>query len=465
MNDIPDKSTPEGQTLSHDVLLDLNFVPTWAREAPGGKAYSSFDGSSSSDRRRGGSRDDRKPYRDNARSPRKPGQPSSNRPNRRDGYKPQERRVNPRPRIEQEHDLTERPTVKISFIPEQKNLNVIVRKIRSSNRAYPLFDIAGLFMREPKSCLVIIESVPRQEGEKSIPLLQCKECKCVFLKREDLLNHALTTHMDKYYKIEEITTDPPSGNYPMVARCNLSGTLLGPPNYHGYQERLQELYQSRFSNMSMESFQKSIETVRDPELVEKWKQDASKKIVYRQIDQENAPDLRKVDAEREFIEKHAPAMARETHRVIINHDIASRMDTVFLKNLMNRIYENEQQHPFTMAMALRSAFRHMELHLFKTKGNATFVTAVKPRALDTEHIVESIQEVLNFLNENPGCNRQDIVSKLWPDASDEEILSKLSPLTWMIEKGHVIEFFNGTLAVPMGGAKPRKTKESGGKKQ
>jgi hypothetical protein len=26
----------------------------------------------------------------------------------------------------------------------------------------------------------------------------------------------------------------------------------------------------------------------------------------------------------------------------------------------------------------------------------------------------------------------------------------ISPLRWLIERGHVIEFFNGTLAVPMG---------------
>ena len=78
-------------------------------------------------------------------------------------------------------------------------------------------------------------------------------------------------------------------------------------------------------------------------------------------------------------------------------------------------------------------------------------TAVRPAPLDPEHAVDNIREVLLHLRAHPGCTRAQLVATLRPDAAvDTETASEvLSPLGWLIERGHIIEFYDGTLSVPM----------------
>jgi hypothetical protein len=56
---------------------------------------------------------------------------------------------------------------------------------------------------------------------------------------------------------------------------------LGPPNYHGYNEKLQELWSQRFAHLSKSEYMGRIETVRDEALIEQWKDSLRKKTVYR----------------------------------------------------------------------------------------------------------------------------------------------------------------------------------------
>ena len=104
-----------------------------------------------------------------------------------------------------------------------------------------------------------------------------------------------------------------------------------------------------------------------------------------------------------------------------------------------------------MSFAMRAAFRHMHLHLFKA-GKINFVTHIKPRPIKPEDTIESIAEVLVFLKENPGSTRKHLLEILHPslDPASKEAKEALQPLGWLIERGHIIEFFNGTLSVPLG---------------
>jgi hypothetical protein len=98
----------------------------------------------------------------------------------------------------------------------------------------------------------------------------------------------------------------------------------------------------------------------------------------------------------------------------------------------------------------------MHLFLFKAGGGITFVTPIHPHALAPEHAIAPIREVLEFLHAHPGCTRQQLLDGLRPGAAADspEVVAVLNPLRWLIDRGHVIEFFNGTLAVPMHGQRP-----------
>ena len=53
-------------------------------------------------------------------------------------------------------------------------------------------------------------------------------------------------HFDTFYQAERTATEPPKGNYTFVAQCGMSGVILGPPNYHDYQNQLRKLHAGTF---------------------------------------------------------------------------------------------------------------------------------------------------------------------------------------------------------------------------
>jgi hypothetical protein len=235
-----------------------------------------------------------------------------------------------------------------------------------------------------------------------------------------------------------------------VARCRKTGVLLGPPNHHSYTDRLSELHQSRFPHLTLEEYKRNIETVRDEELIEQWKEESRRKTVYRL---KSDPDAEPVDlykAEADFMET-AAASYEQTARAIVPSGIARTLDDPDVTHAVRRAWAKESHFPLSMSFAMRAAFRHMHLHLFKA-GRINFVTHIKPRPIRPDKAIDSIAEVLVFLKEHPGSTRRHMLEVLHPSLKPDsrEAQAALEPLSWLIERGHIIEFFNGTLAVPLG---------------
>ncbi|MBT8042675.1 MAG: hypothetical protein KJN98_05855, partial [Pontiella sp.] len=226
--------------------------------------------------------------------------------------------------------------------------------------------------------------------------------------------------------------------------------LLGPPNHHSYAEKLAEVHQLRFAHLSLDEYKRSIEIVKDEELVERWKEESRKQTVYRlKSDTEAEPvDLKKAEVD---FAKQVPGLYEMTHRAIVPAKVAQGLDDRHITHAIRQVWSKESRFPITMSFAMRAAFRHMHLHIFKA-GKINFVTHIKPHAVKPEDTVENIAEVLRFLKEHPGSTRQHLLECLHPslDPSSEEAKDALQPLGWLIERGHIIEFFNGTLSVPLG---------------
>jgi len=458
----------ESNQDKQDLILELNFVPTWARRPPGVNPYlHAGEGEDKRDRKRydrhsggGGGRRD-KPRRDN-----KPRQrPQGGRP-RPDGQqsRPSDRRPPRSDSRESRPERASRPEVRnlaidISFVPERRRLGAVVRQIRAASRAYPLQDAASLFLANPENYLVKME-MRKSEGKRSDHrFFQCNSCKCVFLEKEALIGHILTHHLDDYFDVEELQIEPPAGNFVCVGRCRISGTLLGPPNYHAFNERFQELHRTRFAHMAIEDYRKQIETVRDPELIEQWKESCRSKKVYRsKKGKEDSDEMNWPEAEHYFTQHIAPTIMKPLSRVIVPADVMQNTRGGPLRDLARDAWRKEDRYPLSLMLALRPAFRHMHLYVFKAGGRASFVTAIHPRPIDPARAVSNIRNVLEFLGENPGCKRQKLAEHLCPEQAldSQEVAEALSPLRWLIEKGHVVEFFDGTLSVPASGRRKKK---------
>ena len=133
-----------------------------------------------------------------------------------------------------------------------------------------------------------------------------------------------------------------------------------------------------------------------------------------------------------------------------------------MRRLVEESWAHENQFPLKMAVSIQPAFRHLGLHMFKASGKATFVTAIVPHPIDPLQAADGIRRILECLCAHPGISRQELVTLLRPDsapgatADTPEVAAILHALRWMVEKGHVIEFYNGTLAIPFRKQEPAK---------
>ncbi|MCK5676082.1 MAG: hypothetical protein KAH99_03600, partial [Verrucomicrobia bacterium] len=381
----------EERNDAKDIILDLNFVPQWARKPPGENHYSTKSYSDSGRRDRRDRRDGSRPPQRDSRNER----PRSSRPDRDDRSRPT--------RPPREPAAREIP-VSVSFLPEQKRLASLVRQMHHSRRAYPLMDLANLFIHDAEGYLVKIEA---NKDAPDFTMFQCKRCKAVACSKEMIVQHLVSKHLSDVYEKEEIETDPPAGQFVCVARCRKSGILLGPPNHHSYTDKLNELHQTRFAHLSLEEYKRNVETVRDEELIEQWKQESRAKTVYKlRSDPEAEPvDLHKAEAD--FMQDIA-AMYEETHRAVIPSKIAQGLEDRDITHAIRWVWAKESHFPLSMSFAMRAAFRHMHLYLFKA-GKINFVTHIKPHPVKPEDTIDSIAEVLVFLKENPGSTRPHLL--------------------------------------------------------
>lgn len=503
-----EEATPAEEQDNGGIVLDLNFAPSWARAAPDANIQcyredrsDEGDGGEGRHGGREGSRDrrprrdsddqdrrrqpDRRPRREPERGPRVPEMPrpesraavadlrsprpvSNFRPE--GGFRPDrggERRDFRPPRPE----FPPLP-LEIRVLPEQKALGAVIRRIQTSHRAFPLRDIAWLFLDNPASCLIRIEPLKDQQ----LPLFQCKVCGLPALSEEEIRAHLVNRHMDDFFDVEEVDCEPPSGAFVCVARCGLSGELLGPPNHHSFNAKVHEMLRTKFPNMTEENYRARIETVRDTETIEKWRQQCTRKKIYRRkgatatvaepvvvpvedavsaevVDTEpapKAPPMERDVAELVFMREILPEQIAMARHLICTAAVAlqtsSRPLYFALKDTLNR----ERRFPASLFFALRGAFRHRSLHLFRVndpKGQ-DFVMLKAGVVLDPTHAVEALRAVLSFVTEHAACTKAELVVAL-AGTDEAKMKETVVQLAWLVEKGHVIEYYNDVLSAPV----------------
>jgi len=448
-----------GAAEQAEIAFDLNFVPTWARKPPDRNPYADgrFEGRDVADyerreRDRGGERrgrfgDRRGPRRD--RDDRGPRAPARDTPRDRASPRP-EREPSPRFAGPPSGERPAPSPVEIHFIPERRSLGAAVHRIHAAHRAYPLSELAHFFLSKPEFCAVKFDA--RRGVEPPVRFYQCAECQSLFLDRTQALDHAIGRHADRFFEARETQLEPPQGQFICVARCRRSGRLLGPPNHHAYNENLLQARAEVAPDLSLDEYRQQIETVRDPEAIERWKQEASRATLYHRRDAPpDAPPLKWHEARALLRDQLAPTLIREAAaHATVPAPVALALEDARLRAAVREAWTLENRFPMSLMYALRPALRHMGLHLFKAGDAHTFVTAVAPAPLDPERAIPPIRDALKYLGEHPGVTRAQMLQDLFPGRApdDPELRAVVGHLHWLVEKGHVIEFFDGTLSVP-----------------
>ena len=476
-----------------DLDLEKLFLPSWAQESANNtNRYAKFTGNEGErrgDRDRGESRGPRPPRRDGGgggerrsgppgqgarrpegqggfRGPRRDGPGQGGAGQRGGGFGRDERRPLPE-RREAPQPL---PEVNAAIIPDEKGVESLARQVKMTGRAFPLFDIAFLVIQKPERYSIRFTTKKNQQGQLAQPIFHCALDETIWLSEDEAVEHVLQKHFGTFYQAEKIATEAPKGVYTFVGQCGISGVILGPPNYHDYQNKLAKLHAERFSRMPFDVYKSRVKIVRDEAVVKQWVEEQSVKTEFACL---NVPEAAKLP-NREEVEKHFRVTHKDTLIKQVESHVVSGMAARSLRGGMGRVVQNllteQRRFPMQIATSLSQSFAHHGLQFFKVNKTVTHVAVARPHFLDIETtpVSTGVKRIVDFINANPKCNRRKLIDGLAPSpvatapviaapaedaaatpaAAPEptaEQTALISDLHWLVHQGHVMEFANGLL--------------------
>lgn len=442
-------------------LLDLStfdFRPDWAKDQGGAapakhpepREYREHHGPRPPKPKRGGFRNDRPGGRRDQRDQRGPkhGKPFH-------GPRHNERPAPPPNPF---------PWLRIAFTATPAAVETVVQQVRHTGKTFSLFEIARILLRNPASYTIELTSAPKQpEG----PFHLVGDDGSVWLSREAAVQHILRRKLGEFYRVETVDVEPPKGNFPVVAVCGMSGTIIGPPNHHEFERRLRELHREKFPRMDFETFRSRLKMDRDPAMIEKWRTEASKAVEYYPLEGEAPEKLADLAAvERHFAATRADSLIKLAEVGPVPGDARKAPVDPALAPLLGHAREEEARFPLRLAQSLSRALSAAGLRFHKAANRTTFVSASRPRHLNLEEtpVSDSIRKILGIIREKKLIRRTQLLDLLAPKApaaaaaaapattetptpeaapaavEDPARTAALQDLLWLTHEGYVIEY-------------------------
>jgi len=459
--------------------LDLRLTPDWLKESAPGNRYADYDGDDPQDRHHRGRRDrrDDRPRRTPPPTDRprraqsdkapvannRPPQTPAQRPTETGGPKPF--RSNDRPRLQRREEQALRPEVEpapvqIDFLPEERAFTKIIQQIKQGHIAYPLFGLARMFLERPERHRIRVRSL-----DNHTMIHQFGDDGPVAMDPTALERNAFNEKREEFYGTQIVEKEPIRGNFTSIARCTLSGKLLGPTNYHAFQPALRALYEQRFSRrMSFDDYRRAIEISSDPQLVEQWKEEARKSVTFQTKDQENPAAFDNLAAvEQHFRAHYLPGLVRRCLATELSGDTARHLPDRGIIAAIRKARDRENRFPAQIAGALRHGLNQAGLHVFKHKKRILYISTVRPQLFDANQasVSTGLSAILSTIKSYPKISRKQLaekaLAKLIGEKSTDESSEQYqraktalaTDLIWLAKAGHVIEFADGTLDLPL----------------
>ncbi|HEY4414262.1 MAG TPA: hypothetical protein VGO57_01110 [Verrucomicrobiae bacterium] len=374
------------------------------------------------------------------------------------------------------------PEIAVTFLADEKGVEQIARQIKVTGRAYPLFQIAQLVLQKPERYSVQLATKKKADGTVAQPLFVCALDDSPWLSEDEAVAHVLKSHFATFYQVDRVATEAPKGVYTFVAQCGLSGEILGPPNYHAYQNQLRKLHTEKFSRMPFEMFKARVKIVKDEAVVKKWLEDQSFKTEYTCL---NVPEPLKLmsleEVEKHFRATHKDSIIKPVETLIIAGVPSRSLRNQGLQRLVRGEWEHQKHFPLVLATKLSHQFAGHGLQFFKVNKTVTHVSVARPQYLDLETtpVSENIKRIVEFINATPKCSRKKLLGALAPAPAKPAIVvvptpapvaegetavaepakpaepavaeptpeqtAIISDLHWLVHQGHVLEFADGRL--------------------
>jgi hypothetical protein len=350
--------------------------------------------------------------------------------------------------------------------PEDTGFAAMVKAVRASCRTYQLFEITKAVLEKNDRFVVVVQRARPQQAEgaaaaKPAPLFMSLPDHLPFDTEDAAIQHALSNNLGAFFETQDVEVEAPKGNFPIINKCGVTGELLGPPNYHRYQQILQQHYNSRIKGMSFDRFRENIVSVREPEVATQWLEKMKKATRYTwkppvakapataaAATPESTPTVPAVpvetsaaaEATAEKPAAEAPAAAPAPDAISFDniedarlHLLANARDKVvravdsvrfhgkFIEKLppgeirraLEGHVERQRRFPLDTANALRGRLRREGFTIFK-KGSrgVSYVCAVKRRfRVPGQVFSDTISALIDFIEKNPMVHVKDLPKK------------------------------------------------------
>lgn len=170
-----------------------------------------------------------------------------------------------------------------AFKPEPQFAESVLPKLKHALVTFPLYKLAGMFLAAPERHRVVF----KRKDPAGPGFLTTADGAFLVMDdtpSEQVAEIAFKALASRFYTREETTGPEIRGSFRSVAVCRLNGEIIGPSNHHSYLITLKRLYDERFSRrMSFERFKECITHVTDEETLNKWKEQARRKIIWRPV--------------------------------------------------------------------------------------------------------------------------------------------------------------------------------------
>jgi hypothetical protein len=208
--------------------------------------------------------------------------------------------------------------------------------------------------------------------------------------------------------------------------------------------------------MSFADYQRQIDIVSDPAVVEQWKEQARNVTTYHVKDAEPPQSFTNAaDAERHFRQTHLPGLLREANELTVSGVVSRKLPDRRLARAIEDSWAQETRSPSKMMQELAAGLRQAGLNIFRHRRGMLFVSPVRARIFGHERagVSTSINAILEKVEKSPGINRKQLAEQLAvPDAdataAERAKMTLANDLHWLIHEGYVIEFNDGTLDLP-----------------
>jgi hypothetical protein len=402
------------------------------------------------------------------------------------------------------------PFFNVTFYPEDVGFSALAKAIRTSCRTYELFEIARVIIGKNDRFVAVIQrkapgegagqnpATPEQKSADQIPTVKQPPMAISipdgfpFESEDAAVAHVISVHLGSFFDSAEVEVEAPKGNFQVINKCSITGELLGPPNYHRYNQIVQQHHANRITRMSMEAFRSRIESVRDPEVVNQWLAKMKKATRYTwklSPAGETAPAFDTLEEARMYLLTHAKdKVVKLVETARFHGKSLEQMPPSEIRRALEGALERQRRFPLDTANALRGRLRREGFTIFK-KGSKgiSYVCSVKRKfRVPGQTFSDTIGALISFIEANPMVKASELPLKflgirppetpaavavdgstvppiqtsgtlppITPEAAtaltaeDQSKLNRLNgDLRWLVTEGYVTEFIDGRLFAP-----------------